>query len=137
MSNDTDQWPPMAEPEFGEDGYAIAGTTPISVVSIGAWGAHNKPAASIRSAGCAYCDRWAVDLYVGQASTRDGDFFNTVERRADFTLIYFCDQHQENASEELLEKYGSAGNWLDVDLAQKVTDYRVRAKHETAAHPEG
>ena len=120
MEQPTSEWPPMAEPEFGEDNLSIDGTFPISVVNIGSWGANNKPMAWIQSAGCAYCDRWAVGFYVGAERTGDGELFNCVERRLELTLVYACDQHQDTAAHELVEKYGSATNQLDLDLPHAV-----------------
>lgn len=120
------QWPKMAESEFDAEGVGILGTSPTSIVNVGMWGANNQPSASIQSAGCAYCDRWAIDFYIGYRETVDGvPLFNTIHRRMETTLIYFCDRHSNAAANEILETHGGCSNSLNVfDLAHEVERQR-------------
>lgn len=115
-----DQWPDMVEMEFGEDDFALPGTSPISLVTIGGSGKHNRPVAYVESAGCAYCNRWAVGFYEGTRVIADGPHDNSVHRRMSIELIYACDEHGERAVDELMETYDVCSNRLDLTLAMKV-----------------
>lgn len=107
--------------EYDDEGVAILGTYPISIVRLSAWGADDEPMPTVTSAVCDVCGKWASNLWIaGKASTADDSVSHVRVSRREILHVYACPEHSEQVVDSLLEEYGMASNTYDPDeLAEK------------------
>jgi hypothetical protein len=114
----------MVDMEFDDEGFAIAGPFPISVVRIDMWKGDRTPVPTVESAVCDVCGGWASQLWTtAMTTTRDDSLTDVRISRKTKVIVYACPDHSDKVEDALVDEFGSAFNRDDLDeLARKVSE---------------